>query len=259
MPKLACMDAARTPHLLIADDEADLRESLGEILLDEGYSVTTVPSAEAALAAIDAQLFDAILTDAFVEADSLDQVSAIVARARPTPVGMLSGWKVSDREVAALGLRFALHKPFDIAELLGRVAQMLGDPLDPAGHEAAAVARRYFQVLEEKDWGALAQVCAGNVRFAGPQGSRFSATLVGREAFLRHSKETFEIFRDAKFRELLIYQTPGGVAVRYLGSWTAGGKPAQQAGTAVLRIEGGLIERIGVETNQALLDSLAPR
>ena len=136
---------------------------------------------------------------------------------------------------------------------------MLGDPLDPGRHEAAGLARRYFAALEAKDWTALQARCSGSVRFAGPQGSRFSATLVGREAFLQHTRQTFEIFRDARFQDLVIYPTPEGVAVRYLGSWTAGGKPAQLSGAAILRIEGGKIERVGVELNQALLDGIAPR
>ena len=191
-------------------------------------------------------------------APAFEQVAEIVARARPTPVGLLSGWKVADGEVARLGLRFALHQPFDVGDLLVRVAQMLGDPLPPAKDEAAALARRYFEALGAKNWAELLSVCSGNVRFAGPQGSRFAATLVGRQAFLLHSKQTFEVFRDAKFRDLVIYQTPGGVAVRYLGTWTSGGVAAQQAGTAILRIEEGRIERIGVEMNQALLDRLAP-
>jgi len=253
------MAAVRPPHILIADDEADLLEAFCEILLDEGYAVTSVASAEAALEAIDAQIFDAVVTDAFAEADALKPVSAIVARARPTPVGMLSGWKLPESKVKALGLRFALQKPFEVSEVLVRLAQMLNDPIDPATHEAAALARRYFEALERKDWDSLLALCSAYVRFAGPQGSRFAATLVGRDAFLQHSRETFEtVFQDAKFRDLVIYPTPEGVAVRYLGSWTAGGKPAQLAGAAILRIEGGQVERVGVELNQALLDRLAP-
>ena len=243
-------------HLLIADDEDDLIEALLEIFAGEGYAITCVSSPAEALDALDAQVFGAVLTDGFGE--GLEQVAAIVARARPTPVGLLSGWKVPDGEVARLGLRFALQKPVDIGELIARVAQMLGDPLHPAKHEAAALARRYFGALEEKDWDELRKVCAAGVRFAGPQGSRFAATLVGSEALLLHSQQTFQVFQDARFRDLVVYQTPGGVAVRYLGTWTSGGVPAQQAGTAILRIEDGRIARIGVEMNQALLDRLAP-
>ena len=246
------------PQILIADDEGDLVEALCEILRGEGYAATCVDSAAAALDALDAQVFGAVLTDAFGGAPAYEKVAAIVARARPTPVGLLSGWKASDSEVARLGLRFALHKPFDIGDLLVRVAQMLGDPLHPDKHESAALARRYFEALGGKNWAELLSVCSGNVRFAGPQGSRFAATLVGKESFLLHTQQTFEVFRDAQFRDLVIYQTPGGVAVRYLGTWTAGGHPARLAGTAILRIEGGLIERIGVEMNQSLLDRLAP-
>jgi hypothetical protein len=115
-----------------------------------------------------------------------------------------------------------------------------------------------YRITGWKDWNALESLCAEQVRFAGPQGLRFSATLVGREALRKHSQETFAIFRDAKFRELVCYQTPGGVAVRYLGTWTRDGVPVQQAGTALLQIESGRIQRIGVEMNRSLLDRLAP-
>lgn len=258
MPKQCVRMAPRSPHILLADDEPDLREALEEILHDEGYQVTAVASAGDLLEAIDAQLFDAVLTDAFAKEQPLEQVSAIVARARPTPVALISGWKAPENEIRALGLRFALQKPFDIADLLLRVAQMLGDPLDPERDAAAALARRYFDALNEKHWGALAAVCARNVRFAGPQGSRFAATVVGRDAFLQHTQEVFQVFRDATFRDLVIYPTPEGVVVRYLGSWTAAGQPVQLAGMAILRIAEGEIERVGVELNPSLLARLTP-
>ncbi len=238
--------------LLIADDEADLRESLAEI--------TAVASAAAALEMLDSQIFRAVLTDAFSvnRGRGLEQVDAIVQRARPTPVGLISGWPLGEGELQRHGLRFAMLKPFDIGDLLVQVAQMLGDPLDPSRSEPAQIAHRYFAALGEKDWDALESLCDELVRFAGPQGSRFSATLVGREALRKHSQETFAIFRDAKFRELVCYQTPGGVAVRYLGTWTRDGVPVQQVGTALLQVESGRLQRIGVETNQTLLDRLAP-
>jgi ketosteroid isomerase-like protein len=209
---------------------------------------------------LDSQVFRAVLTDAF-SANSdrgLAQLDAIVQRARPTPVGLISGWKLGEGELAKHGLRFAMLKPFDIGELLVRLAQMLGDRLDPSHSEPARVVHRYFAALGEKDWDALESLCDERVRFAGPQGSRFSATLVGRETLRKHSQKTLAIFRDAKFHELACYQTPGGVAVRYLGTWTRDGVPVQQAGTALVQIQGGRIQRIGVEMNQSLLDRLAP-
>jgi CheY-like chemotaxis protein/ketosteroid isomerase-like protein len=246
--------------VLIADDEADLREALAEVLSGEGYQVTAVASAETALEMLDSQIFRAVLTDAFSvnRGRGLEQVDAIVQRARPTPVGLISGWPLGEDEPPKHGLRFAMLKPFDVGELLVQLAQALGDPLDPSRSEPAQVVHRYFAALGEKDWNALVSLCAEQVRFAGPQGSRFSAALVGREALRKHSQETFAVFRDAKFTELVCYQTPGGVAVRYLGTWTRDGVPMQQAGTALLQVEGGRIQRIGVEMNQSLLDRLAP-
>ena len=77
-------------------------------------------------------------------------------------------------------------------------------------------------------------------------------------AFRRYSEETFAIFRNAKFRDRIYYQTPGGVAVRYLGCWTRDGVPVRLAGSALLQIEGGRIQRIGVEMNQEMLDRVSP-
>ena len=252
--------AAEHPRILLGDDDDDLREVLGEILISEGYAPVRVASAQGVLDALDRQIFRALIIDAFSSAGrkTLENVAAIVRKAGPTPVGLISGWKVTDAEIAAHGLRFAMLKPFDIPQLVVEVARMLGDPLDPEKSEPARIAQRYFRALDEKDWDALEALCAEDVRFAGPELSRFAAVLEGRTALRRHSGETFRHFSDAKFRDLSFYATPGGIAARYLGTWTKDGASLGQAGTALLQIRGGLIQRIGIEMNQALLDRLAP-
>jgi CheY-like chemotaxis protein len=252
---------ASKPRLLLAEDDGDLLEALAEILSGEGYEVVAASSPQQALEILDTQVFHGIVTDAFARSGQgpLELPAALAARARPTPVGVLSGWSVPGSEVVARGLRFALLKPFDISEMLGRIAEMLGEPLDPQKSPEARLARDYFRTLEEKDWLGLVALCAPGVTYVLPGGSKFSATLEGREALREHAEKTFAVFREAKFDDLTIYATPGGVAARYLGSWSIpGGGRSRQAGTAILQIEGGQIQRVGVEMNQTLLERLAP-
>ena len=50
-------------HVLVIDDEADIRALIQEILSDEGYGVTAAANAAEARAARDAGKFDLILLD----------------------------------------------------------------------------------------------------------------------------------------------------------------------------------------------------
>lgn len=254
------MPPPSTPRLLIADDDDDIRSLLSEVVEGEGYAPTGAASSQQALDLLDAEIFDAVVTDTFSRPDrgTLEDARAIANKAYPTPVGVISGWQIAAATAAAHGLRFAMLKPFDLSQFLVEIARMLGDPLDSARSPQGGIARRYFAALDEKDWDALLTLCAEDVRFSGPQGSRFSAMLQGREALRRHSQDTFRVFADAKFRDLALYATPAGVAARYLGTWTKDGVQMQQAGAAVLHIEDGLIRRIGVETNHSRLDRIAP-
>ena len=49
--------------ILIVDDEAGVRASLGAVLRDEGYSVDAVDSGEACLEQVARQAYDVILLD----------------------------------------------------------------------------------------------------------------------------------------------------------------------------------------------------
>jgi EAL domain-containing protein (putative c-di-GMP-specific phosphodiesterase class I) len=50
-------------HVLIADDEPDLREVYSEVLLQEGHAVTTAANAEAGLQALSEEEFDLVVSD----------------------------------------------------------------------------------------------------------------------------------------------------------------------------------------------------
>jgi DNA-binding NtrC family response regulator len=53
--------------ILIVDDEAGIRESLGALLRDEGYDVAAVDSGEACLEILEERKFELVLLDVWLK------------------------------------------------------------------------------------------------------------------------------------------------------------------------------------------------
>ena len=118
----------RTYRLLVAEDDAEIRQALDRILTYEGYEVVTVNDGAAALEAILEQPPDAIVLDVMMPfVDGLSLCRKIRERGDRTPVLMLTArHEVSDR-VAGLdaGADDYVTKPFELDELLARVRALL--------------------------------------------------------------------------------------------------------------------------------------
>ena len=59
--------------LLIVDDEAGIRQSLGDVLKDEGYRVEAVESAEACLESLGKKRCDLVLLDIWLPASTVSR------------------------------------------------------------------------------------------------------------------------------------------------------------------------------------------
>jgi len=65
-------------HVLVVDDEADIRSSLEEILREEGYGVATAATAAEAMVLIEDAPYDAVLLDIWLpDRDGLDVLADI--------------------------------------------------------------------------------------------------------------------------------------------------------------------------------------
>ncbi len=110
-------------HVLIVDDEPDIRSSLESILRDEDYLVTTSGSAVEALELVRDAEYDALLLDIWLpDGDGLDVLDSIRALdlARPPEVIMISGHGTIESAVRAtkLGAYDFLEKPLSLERTL---------------------------------------------------------------------------------------------------------------------------------------------
>ena len=85
--------------ILIVDDELGIREMLADILKDEGHTVYTADSAEAARAYIFQEEFELILLDIWMpDTDGLTLLKELISRRlQRCPVVMMSGHGTIDR------------------------------------------------------------------------------------------------------------------------------------------------------------------
>ncbi len=114
-------------RVLLADDNADLRDYISRLLADHGYEVETAADGEAALAALRAQRPDVLVSDVMMpRLDGFGLLTAVRSDAslRDLPVVMLSARAGDDAKVEGLdaGADDYLTKPFSARELLARIA-----------------------------------------------------------------------------------------------------------------------------------------
>jgi signal transduction histidine kinase/DNA-binding response OmpR family regulator len=142
--------AGRRAHLLVADDNADMRDYVRR-LLGERYEVRTVGDGLAALQAAEGRRPDLVISDVMMpRLDGFGLVAAIRERPglREVPVILLSARAGEEARVEGLeaGADDYLAKPFSARELLARVATNL--ELAEIRREAADALREEARRLE---------------------------------------------------------------------------------------------------------------
>jgi two-component system, NtrC family, nitrogen regulation response regulator NtrX len=110
-------------HILIVDDEAEIRESLEEILREEGYAVTSVGTAVEALAEARDPVYDVLLLDIWLpDTDGLEvlaELGRLDTESRPEVI-VISGHGTIETAVRAtkLGAFDFLEKPLMLERTL---------------------------------------------------------------------------------------------------------------------------------------------
>ncbi len=137
-------------HILVVDDEPDIRNLVKEILEDEGYEVSVAESGEAARRARRARRPDLILLDIWM--DDVDGITLLREWSDggklPCPVIVMSGHGTVETAVEAtrLGAYDFIEKPISLAKLLLTVNRAL--EADKLQQENQGL-RRHLQPVSE--------------------------------------------------------------------------------------------------------------
>jgi len=120
------------PHLLIVDDEDDIRDLLAQFLTASGYRVTSVGSAAEARKVGQQDPPDLIISDLQLEdADGLEMIAELKTALPKAPVILLTG-VLFDAEVVSgvLSTKVAcyLEKTSSLAKILETVRRLLKSP-----------------------------------------------------------------------------------------------------------------------------------
>src|SRR6516165_8450052 len=117
---------AQSYRVLLADDQADIRDSLRLLLKTEGYETQGVASPSEAINAIEAREFDAVLMDLNYARDTtsgqegLDLLTRIQVLDSTAPVVVMTAWSSIELAVEAMrrGARDFIAKPWENNRLL---------------------------------------------------------------------------------------------------------------------------------------------
>jgi DNA-binding NtrC family response regulator len=155
----------RKPHILIVDDEPNVRRVLGTLLEQAGWATTRAGSGEQALDLVRAQDPDLVITDLRMPGmGGMELLSRIQASFSEIPVVMLTAHGTVTTAVEAMkrGAHDFITKPFDRDEVLQLVDKALG------------------------------QAERGRAEFRGPLVSGQRCGIVGRSAAIEELCKTIE-------------------------------------------------------------------
>ncbi len=135
-----------TLSILVADDEALVRASLGALLKNAGFDVVEADSGPEALRLIEARVPSLVISDINMPGnDDLEFVRAVVRKHPGLPIILLTAFPSVETAIASVNLSIVAYlvKPPDAKELLEAVASAIGH------YEARTAIERSLSRLDE--------------------------------------------------------------------------------------------------------------
>jgi len=119
-------------HVLVVDDDADIRDFLMKVVERLGFQVTEAPSVPRALKVLSSQSIDLMLLDIYLKgATGLDLIKSLHRRRASVPTVVVSGY-ISEpvaQQLVKFGVQGLVSKPFRRNRLEEEISQVLsGEP-----------------------------------------------------------------------------------------------------------------------------------
>jgi len=132
------MNAPKPAEVLLVDDDVQLASTLAELLRRHGYVVTLAHHGRAAMDYVTRHRVALVISDIFMpEADGLELLNLMRRLTPRPPVLAMSG--TTDNRLASmlkvakgLGAVRTIAKPFESAQLLRMVQELIGPPASAA-------------------------------------------------------------------------------------------------------------------------------
>ena len=120
-------------HVLVIDDEPDIRMFVATALQRAGHSCSEAGDGREAARLLRERTFDVVITDILMpERDGLETIMRLKQERNPVPVIAMSGMPADSamylRVAQQLGASLALAKPFTVDQLVEAVTEVLKQP-----------------------------------------------------------------------------------------------------------------------------------
>ena len=131
-------------HILVIDDDDDLRETISRFLIRAGYEVSQAPNGENIQSIMSERKVHLVLTDILMPVQEGIATIMVVRKyfADTKVIAMSGGGQVSGGDVLraarALGAHNAINKPFDFDELVEMISNILNEAGVDAGQASYA-------------------------------------------------------------------------------------------------------------------------
>ncbi|MBS1258576.1 MAG: Sporulation initiation phosphotransferase F [Candidatus Scalindua arabica] len=111
-------------RILVVDDEIELCIILDKLFSKRGYDVRMAHSVTEAIALMEKEEFDLVLSDYVMPNGSGYDVAMFLNTLEKRPkIGLITGWGklIGDNEKEKMKVSFVIRKPFDFSELIKQV------------------------------------------------------------------------------------------------------------------------------------------
>lgn len=239
------------PPILVVERDQQIRTLLVTALQLEGYTAEMATTVEDARAKVEAHLYALVLTDSFASfgQDRLRQAFDLHQHAQPTPVGLLTGWRIAPTEAHRAGLAFLLEKPFDLAVLLRQIADALNPRFTPEEEQQAQRIRRALEALSAGDWDTLRRLLSPTMQYYPLTRTPFTSdrAIIGLEAYLAYAHLVREHLPGFQIEQAVLLHHRKGLLTRYQTNWQGrDGERRSFVSSAFCRFAGERISQIGV-------------